>query len=941
MALGGSIGSATIGIGADTSLLQRSIERGLGGAFKKAAALASAAFAGVAAGNFFKNSINQASDLNESLNAIRVTLGKGADSFIEFGKTAADRLGLTQAALNEAVVPMAALLNNAGIEGQNLSNGLQTLAQRATDVGSVFNTDINDVLEAFGAAMRGEQEPIRRFGVNLNEAGIAAEAVRLGLAKSATEVTQAAKTQAAYSLILKDTEKAAGDFNNTQNTWANLMRRVGAATDEAKASLGTALLPTVTDLANKLLPFIQQAGPGLAQFGQGLADAGAQAVKFFQEQVIPGIQPVKDAIVQLVQTAIDAGPGLANLGQAIWDATAPLRDLAQNIWPALFAAIGLVVTAMSELGTFLSQHETLVTAIGVAITTVVLGLAAWKAAVVIQTTVMAIATVVTTGWVTAFWNLNAAMAANPIGLIVVALGALVAGFVLAWQHSETFREIVVATINGIKDAMVIGVSIIWKVWTLWIRGVLEAIKGMAGLWSKLPKILGGGDNGWASKIQNAADTVLSALSAVQNGIDSLHDKDIHINVITTYLTQRDDSDQLAAQKAQQREAMASGATAAGRARNVTPPTPKIPMPAPMKFGGAGSFDDGKAKKAAADAAKKAAEAARKAAQKARDNADKAVGKQINARKFVDSVTGGQEQIRTSFDKLIENLKAGNKKSLVSYAKDIQKQLLAIAVKRDKISDSLSIAKDKLSELRKESADYSKSVRDAILETGNIATHNVITFTGIRNSLRHAVRQANEFKAAIASLTAAGLNKDSLQDLIAAGPEAGLKAARTLMQGGAAGIKEVNSLTAQLTAAGTTMGDQTAATFYKAGISAAEGLVKGLQSQEAALNKQMDRMASRMVTTLRKQLGIHSPSRVFAGIGGNIGAGLARGIDASRGRVGAAAGRMGMTTINHFGGISVSGLADPVQMERGGIMTAHAIADTLARQQATANLAGMG
>lgn len=939
MALGGSIGSATIGIGADTSLLQRSIERGLGGAFKKAAALASAAFAGAAAGNFFKDAINQSSDLNESLNAIRVTLGKGADSFIEFGKTAADRLGLTQAALNEAVVPMAALLNNAGIEGQNLSNGLQTLAQRATDVGSVFNTDINDVLEAFGAAMRGEQEPIRRFGVNLNEAGIAAEAVRLGLAKSATEVTQAAKTQAAYSLILKDTEKAAGDFNNTQNTWANLMRRVGAATDEAKASLGTALLPTVTDLANKLLPFIQQAGPGLAQFGQGLADAGTQAVTFFQDQVIPGIQPVKDAIVQLVQTAIDAGPGLANLGQAIWDATAPLRDLAQNIWPALFAAIGLVVTALSELGTFLSQHETLVTAIGVAITTVVLGMAAWKAAVVIQTTVMAIATVVTTGWVGAFWALNAAMTANPIGLIVVALGALVAGFVLAWQHSETFREIVVATINGIKDAMVTGVSIIWKVWTAWIRGVLEAIKGMAGLWSKLPKILGGGDNGWAAKIQNAADTVLSALSAVQNGIDSLHDKDIHINVITTYLTQRDDSDQLAAQKAQQREAMASGATAAGRARKVA--VQSVPTPAPMKFGGAGSFDAGKEKKAAADAAKKAADAAKKAAQKARDAADKAAGKQVSARTFVDTITGGQDQIKAAFDKLLEQIKAGNKPKLAAYVKSVQKDLLAVGVKRDKISESLTLAKDKLRELRKESADYSKSVRDAILETGNIATHNVITFTGIRNSLRHAVRQATEFKAAIASLTAAGLNKDSLQDLIAAGPEAGLKAARTLMQGGAAGIKEVNSLTAQLTAAGTAMGDQTAATFYKAGISAAEGLVKGLQSQEAALNKQMDRMASRMVTTLRRQLGIHSPSRVFAGIGGNIGAGLARGIDASRGRVGAAAGRMGMTTINHFGGISVSGLADPVQMERGGIMTAHAIADTLARQQATANLAGMG
>jgi O-antigen/teichoic acid export membrane protein len=38
------------------------------------------------------------------------------------------------------------------------------------------------------------------------------------------------------------------------------------------------------------------------------------------------------------------------------------------------------------------------------------------------------------------WLLNAAMEANPIGLIIVAMVALVALFVLLWKHSETFRH---------------------------------------------------------------------------------------------------------------------------------------------------------------------------------------------------------------------------------------------------------------------------------------------------------------------------------------------------------------------------------------------------------------------------------------------------------------------------------------------------------------------
>jgi TP901 family phage tail tape measure protein len=40
------------------------------------------------------------------------------------------------------------------------------------------------------------------------------------------------------------------------------------------------------------------------------------------------------------------------------------------------------------------------------------------------------------------WLLNAAMSANPIGLVVTAIGGLVAGFVLAYKNSETFRNFI-------------------------------------------------------------------------------------------------------------------------------------------------------------------------------------------------------------------------------------------------------------------------------------------------------------------------------------------------------------------------------------------------------------------------------------------------------------------------------------------------------------------
>lgn len=49
------------------------------------------------------------------------------------------------------------------------------------------------------------------------------------------------------------------------------------------------------------------------------------------------------------------------------------------------------------------------------------------------------------------WLFNAAMDANPIGLVVIAVAALVAGFIIAYKHSETFRKIVDTLFGKLKS----------------------------------------------------------------------------------------------------------------------------------------------------------------------------------------------------------------------------------------------------------------------------------------------------------------------------------------------------------------------------------------------------------------------------------------------------------------------------------------------------------
>jgi hypothetical protein len=73
-------------------------------------------------------------------------------------------------------------------------------------------------------------------------------------------------------------------------------------------------------------------------------------------------------------------------------------------------------------------------------------------------------------------------------------------------------------------------------------------------------------------------------------------------------------------------------------------------------------------------------------------------------------------------------------------------------------------------------------------------------------------------------------------------------------------------------------------MYDNGIHMAEGLVKGLESQAGAIEKQMLKIADSMVKAIKKQLGIHSPSRVLAKIGSYVGLGFQKGLLSERSNV---------------------------------------------------------
>lgn len=216
-------------------------EAGIG----KASTVATAGLTALAAGAV--HAAGKASDLAESTNAVGKVFEDNAGTITSFGENAAQSVGLSQRAFQELATGTGSLLTNFGLSTQDAADSTVMLAERAADMASVFNVDVEQALGAVNAGLRGESEPLRAFGVGLSATAIEAEAVALNLHDGTGALDENAKAQAAMSLIMEQTEKVSGDFADTSDGLANRQKILTATMEDTTAELGEALVPVMED----------------------------------------------------------------------------------------------------------------------------------------------------------------------------------------------------------------------------------------------------------------------------------------------------------------------------------------------------------------------------------------------------------------------------------------------------------------------------------------------------------------------------------------------------------------------------------------------------------------------------------------------------------------------------------------------------------------------
>jgi hypothetical protein len=197
--------------------------------------------------------IRAASDFQEATSKVNVVFGRASKSVKDFANDAARNLGQSKQAVLDAAGTFGTFGKAAGLAGDDLSTFTTDFVTLSTDLASFNNTSPEEAVLAIGAALRGESEPLRRYGVLLNDAVLKQEAMTLGIYDGKGALTAQQKVLAAQAAIYKQTNDAQGDFMRTSDGLANSQRTLKATLDDVKVSIGQAFLKqTETATANIL-----------------------------------------------------------------------------------------------------------------------------------------------------------------------------------------------------------------------------------------------------------------------------------------------------------------------------------------------------------------------------------------------------------------------------------------------------------------------------------------------------------------------------------------------------------------------------------------------------------------------------------------------------------------------------------------------------------------
>lgn len=237
-----------------------------------------------------KDVVNQSVDREESTSLFMMAFGNNAAKAKESIDNLTNSLQLNSTEVIKGAGTLRVLVGNMAKTKEEADSMALALTERAADMSSFYNIDLEQVLENLQSGMSGQAMAMRKYGV---------------------DITGASSSQERFNKIMQQTQVSAGDLVRTQDSLSNILRRMSSAFNNLKTAIGDTIAP----LAKTILPMITQFIQRLTVAFQFAAQVmnSLFGVKTQINATGAGVSALGDSLDYVADTANDAAKAVAKL----------------------------------------------------------------------------------------------------------------------------------------------------------------------------------------------------------------------------------------------------------------------------------------------------------------------------------------------------------------------------------------------------------------------------------------------------------------------------------------------------------------------------------------------------------------------------------------------------------------------------------------------------
>lgn len=406
--------------------------------------------------------VHRAASLQQETQALRQTLHSAANQVIRDSKNQKD--SISQIDYLAYAKNAASYATAAGQTHEKAAKFAEEQIRLAQDLGALHGTSTRDALDAIQAALSGSTTGLKRYDLVITQAGIKQQAFADGLIKyhHSAEAVKAATVGVAvaqhnYNQILGGASKnslqaraAEIQLEQAQKSYNDALKQHGKASLEARSAAvnltkAEKAYRDVIGGSNKHSLAARTALVQVMKAHQALRAAVKGTLPQLSGQQV--ILATQSYILHHANGALGAYQKLqGTTSNQVKRATANFTDLTANLGKQLLPYYTQLVGILIQVVGWMGKHQSLVKILVGVIGSLAAAMIVYGQTVKVVTAIQAI-------YNTIWGETDAVMAANPIGLVVVALAALAAGLIYAYTHSKTFRNIVNGAFHAVGQAV--------------------------------------------------------------------------------------------------------------------------------------------------------------------------------------------------------------------------------------------------------------------------------------------------------------------------------------------------------------------------------------------------------------------------------------------------------------------------------------------------------